>query len=97
MVIVPDRAGPTLAAKLKLTVPLPTPLPVTPVIHDADVDAVHGHAPLLRVKEVLDVPALAPTLVEAGTLAVQPDAWFTVSNWPPALSTAERAGPTLAA
>ena len=97
MVMFPLRAGPVFAAKVKLTFPDPVPLAVTPVIHETASEVVHGHAPLDMTSPTEDEPAAAPTLaLLLARFPVQPDAWLSVKDAPPALMVPERAGPVLA-
>jgi hypothetical protein len=62
IVSVPCRAGPALAAELKLTTPGPFPLaPDVIVIHDALLTAVHAHPPDVVTD---DEPAVTPVPID---------------------------------
>jgi hypothetical protein len=92
IVTVPVRAAvPGLAATEYPTVPAPVPLaPDVTVIHDAPLDAVHGH-PLMAVTDTLPVVALADTDVALGLIAyVQPGLCVTGNVRPAMVNVADR-------
>jgi hypothetical protein len=81
MVSVPVRAGPELAAMLKLVVPLPVPEPPDVIVtkEGALFVTVQAQLPALAVMFVLLDVAPVPTDTEFGLNEnVQPDAWLTV-------------------
>jgi hypothetical protein len=73
IVSVPDRAGPLVAATLKVTLPAPLPFaPAVIVIHGALFDAVHAQPPPAAT-DTVPVPPVAGMLWTSGDIAyVQP-------------------------
>jgi hypothetical protein len=96
MVNVPDRAGPFVAATLKLTLPLPLPVaPEAMVIQEALLAAVHAQlAP--AVTETVPSPPEAGTDRVSGDIAnVQPCPCTTVTFWPAMVIVPDRDGPVV--
>ena len=93
----PERAGPVLAATVKLTVPLPVPDAVMPVMNasgEAAVQVQLGEL-IVIVKDELRPVAVAES--ELGDrLAVQPPACVTLKVLPAMVITPEREVPALA-
>ena len=82
--MVPARAGPVVAAAVKLTVPLPVPLTgATSEIHASGVVADQVHPAALVTVIGAPAPPLEPIACEAGlTDNAHDPAWVTVNVWP---------------
>ena len=95
--MVPERAGPLLAATANETVPVPVPEAVTPVTNPSGEAAVHGQLGALIVIVKDEATPAAATESEVGErLAVQPLAWLTLNVLSAMVSVPERAAPVFA-
>ena len=95
--MVPERAGPVLAATANETVLVPVPDAVMPVMNAFGDEAVQAHVGelIVIVNDEL-APAAAAASDVGDTLATQPLAWFTVKVWPAMVIVPLRAAPALA-
>jgi hypothetical protein len=96
-VTVPVRDGPSVAATVKLTAPLPDP-PVVPIeIQLTLLAAVHGQ-PAPAVTAIVPAPPAAPAAKVAGAIVnAQPSDWVTLKESPAIFRLPVRGGPDVGA
>lgn len=90
----PVRFGPSFAATLNVTLPLPLPPgPDVTVSHAASLVAVHGQPGLVLTATVPDAAALPTVRVESSRLYEHPPVCVTVNAWLPIVSRPTRPKP----
>jgi hypothetical protein len=98
MVSVPDRAGPLVAAAVKLTLPLPLPpAPEVTVIQDALLAAVQAQPAPAETATVVSPPDAGTVRVSGEIAYVQPWPCTTVTVRPAMASVPDRDGPVVEA